>query len=62
MGLTYKKEKQLQKMPIVQSRISRSEDGRFLIHKTILTDIKPVEYYEAVMQRPVEEFITEAAD
>ncbi|NOZ80739.1 MAG: hypothetical protein GXP63_03625 [DPANN group archaeon] len=62
MGLTYKKEKQLSKMPIVQSRISRSEDGRFLIHKTIFTDIKPIEYYEAVMSKPVETFVTEEAD
>jgi len=61
MGLTDKKEKQLKKMPIVQSSISRSEDGRFLIHKTIFTDIKPVGYYETIIDKPVDEFITEEA-
>ena len=41
--------KQLNKMPIIESRIAKSKDGRFVIHKVVITDIKPVEYYEKVM-------------
>jgi hypothetical protein len=53
MGLTHKKEKQLMKMPRIESRLSRSKDGRFLIHRTILTYIRPVGYYEAVLANNV---------
>jgi len=49
----------MSRMPIIQTKISRSEDGMFVIHKTIITDIKPVEYYEAVIARPVKDFVTE---
>ena len=48
MGLSDKKEDQLRKMPIVQTRIFKSKNGNFLVHKTIITDIKPLEYYKAV--------------
>ena len=49
MGLTNKKEDQLKKMPNIESKVFKSQDGRFLVHKTIITDIKPVSYYEVVM-------------
>lgn len=50
MGLTDKKEDQLRRMPIVESKISKSQDGKLLIHRTIITDIKPVGYYKAVAE------------
>lgn len=40
---------QLSKQPIVESSISVSEDGRWIIHRTIITDIKPKTYLEAVL-------------
>ncbi len=49
MGLTNKKEKQLRKMPKIESIIKKSKDGRFVIQQTIITNIKPIEYYEAIM-------------
>ena len=49
MGLTYRKEEQLRKMPKIESTITRSKDGRFIIQKTTITNVKPVEYYEAVL-------------
>ena len=52
MGLTNKKEDQLRKMPIVQARVFKSKSGRFLVHKTIITDIKPVDYYKTVFDGP----------
>ena len=39
-----------QNQPIVESHISTSKDGRYLIHKTVITDIKPVKYYQKVME------------
>ena len=60
MGLTNKREEQLKKMPLVESRISKSKDGRFMIHKTVITDLKPVEYYKVVMDNSGEEAVVEA--
>ena len=41
---------QLNKQPIIETAISVSEDRKWVIHKTIVTDIKPVTYLEKVMQ------------
>ncbi len=53
MGLTNKKETQLRKMPIIQNVIRKSKDGRFLIHKVIMTTIRPIAYYKAIMNNSV---------
>lgn len=53
MGLTYKKEQQLKKMPIIQSRIKASKNGRYIIQQTVITNVKPVEYYQAVLTNTV---------
>ena len=42
MELSDKKIEQLNKQPIVETRINRSEDGKWVVHKTTITDIKPV--------------------
>ncbi|MDP3699248.1 MAG: hypothetical protein Q8R47_06725 [Nanoarchaeota archaeon] len=44
------KTKEFDNKPIVETQISKSKDGKYLIHKTIITDIKPVKYYEKVME------------
>lgn len=49
MGLTYAKEEQLRKQPIMESFVRKSEDGRFIVNKTVITTIKPVAYYQAVL-------------
>lgn len=49
MGLTNNKEEQLKKMPRIESTVRKSQDGKLLIHKTTITDIKPVSYYEVVL-------------
>ena len=40
---------QLSKQPILENTISKSEDGKWIIHKTIITDIKPVSYFQKVL-------------
>ena len=44
------KTKEFDNKPIVETQISKSKDGKYLLHKTIITDIKPVKYYEKVME------------
>ncbi len=53
MGLTYKKEQQLRKMPLIQSRVKASRNGRYIIQQTVITNIKPIEYYNAVLANTV---------
>ena len=36
-------------LPIIESFISKSKDGKKLIHRTVITHIKPVAYYEAII-------------
>lgn len=40
---------QLSKQPVIESSIKVSEDGKWAIHKTIITDLKPFSYYEKVL-------------
>ncbi len=44
-----KKLAQLSKQPIIESFVSKSQDGKWVIHKTSITDIKPVSYFEKVL-------------
>lgn len=55
MSLSEKREQQLKEMPAINTRISKSKDGKFLIHKTEIVSIKPVAYFEAVMNSEAEE-------
>ena len=45
-----KKKEQMINMPIIESNIFKSKDGSFIIHKTTITDIKSIKYYDAVME------------
>lgn len=49
MGLSDKKEERLKRMPNVESVFSKSKDGKYLIHRTIITTVRPVEYFEKVL-------------
>lgn len=50
MGLSNKKEEQLKKMPRVESRIFLSKNGRYIVQRTIISSIKPVEYYKKILE------------
>ena len=47
--LSETKIEQLNKMPIVETSVGKTEDGKWIVHKTTITDIKPVSYMEKVM-------------
>lgn len=49
MGLTNKKEEQIRKMPLIESHFSKSKNGKYLVHKTTITTIRPVQYFEKVL-------------
>ncbi len=42
-------QKKLEKQPIIETKVAKSEDGKWLMHKTIITDIKAVNYYDKVL-------------
>ena len=46
---------EIRAMPYIHSTIRKSEDGTFLIHRTTITHIKPVAYYEAVLSGKIKE-------
>lgn len=39
-----------EKKPIIESRISKSKDGKWLIHRTVIVDIKPVAYLKEIIK------------
>jgi hypothetical protein len=49
MGLSNQKEEQLRKMPLVEFKVMKSKDGKYIVHKTTITDIKPLNYYKKVI-------------
>ncbi|MGM5488250.1 MAG: hypothetical protein ACQESG_04840 [Nanobdellota archaeon] len=49
MGLTNKREEQIKKMPYIETKVEKSKDGRYLINRTTITHVRPVEYYQAVL-------------
>ena len=40
-------------MPIIQSRIKASRNGRYIIQQTVITNVKPIEYYNAILANNV---------
>lgn len=47
--LTSQKVEQLSRQPVLETQISKSQDSKWIVHKTIITDIKPVAYIEKVL-------------
>lgn len=55
MGLSNKKEDQLRKQPIIETRLWKSRSGEHVVFQTIITEIKPVSYMEKVLENEPEE-------
>ncbi len=53
MAMSEKREKALKRMPVIRTDVFRSKDGRFLIHKTSITYIRPMAYYKAILDNTV---------
>lgn len=50
MELTPKRIEQLKKQPIIETSVNKSEDGKWILHRTTILDIKPVSYLEKVLE------------
>ena len=48
--LSQTKIEQINKMPIIESSVSKSDDGKWVIQKVIITTIKPVKYFEKMLE------------
>jgi len=46
MEISQKKLEALNRQPIVETSIRRSDDGKWVIHKTTITEIMPATYYQ----------------
>lgn len=65
MGLTSKTEERLKKMPHIETSVRTSQDGKFVIYRTTITDIKPKQYLQKVLEgsgEDVEASTPEAAE
>lgn len=49
--ITEAKAEQLNRQPIIETFVNKSKDGKWVIYKTVITDIKPVSYLEKVIDR-----------
>jgi len=49
--LSQTKIEQLQRQPIIETTISKTKDAKWVVFKTIITDIKPVKYYEKMLEK-----------
>jgi hypothetical protein len=49
MVLTTKREESIKKMPYIETKIEKSKDGKYMINKTTITHVRPVAYYQAVI-------------
>ena len=49
-NLTDKKIEQLKNQPIIETSIRKSADGEWVLHKTTILDIKPISYFEKVLE------------
>lgn len=47
---TEKSEIRRDNSPILETKIRKSNDGQWVIHQTIITDIKPIKYWQKVME------------
>ncbi len=57
-----KKLKQLKKMPYIETQVSKSKDGKWIINKTTITSIKPVEYFETILKTDGSEEVYDTKD
>ncbi|MFH1849527.1 MAG: hypothetical protein ABH879_05050 [archaeon] len=48
--LTPTKIEQLNKMPIMESSVTKSDDGKWVIHRVVITSIKSIKYYQKMLE------------
>lgn len=56
INLGQRKMEQLKKMPLIESKVFKTPDDRFIVHRTIISQVKPVEYYRAILENESEDY------
>jgi hypothetical protein len=51
-----KKLEQLRRMPLIESKVFKTPDDRWIVHRTIISQVKPVEYYKAILENEAEDY------
>jgi len=44
------KTSKLTKMPYIETKFEKSQDGKYLVHKTIITTIRSLAYFEKILE------------
>ena len=55
LSIGEKKLQQLKAMPLLKQRLFKTRDGRFVVNQTTISTLKPVQYYEKILDSLVEE-------
>jgi len=50
MGLSSRKEEVLKAMPKIETKIEKIPGKNLLVHRTTITDVRPIAYYNAVIE------------
>lgn len=48
-SLSERKIKELNQQPIIKTAVAKSKDGKWILHKTTIVDIKPMSYLDKVL-------------
>ena len=56
--LSEKKVEQLKNVPLIRQRIFKTTDGRFVVTQLQISSVKPVAYFEKVLESMPEEDFT----
>ena len=43
----------MKEQPLIEHKVTTSRNGRFLIHRTIITHIMPTDYYRAILANSI---------
>lgn len=49
MALSKNQEEKVRKQPIIETRLFKSKSGKHVVWQTIITEVKPVEYMQTVI-------------
>ena len=55
MSLSKSQEEKVRKQPIIETKLFKSKSGKHVVWQTIITEVKPVEYMQTVIDSASEE-------
>ncbi len=55
MTLSKSQEEKVRKQPIIETKLFKSKSGKHVVWQTVITEVKPVEYMQSVLDSASEE-------